>query len=276
MLESDLYHLLPPLSLFLKEKVLISESSLAMMLTSADKTGRLGKVEIVKMAMGGNTRKAEEPKPADPVVPNDKAPYCPELATLICDSLCEMSGLIQKCRLSGFSQEYSEMLMSSLFGGNNVKPDLFKANDLAWPMIPLSGSNAEDSSPSIASFRTDSSVPAIAPTGSPRTSYFPHLKSSDPRFSTSNLSMVQPIWALDPSHSPKQVLTSDTCSWEVDSTSRLTASPKNIQSPRIQTNGLTPSAPDSPIALSDSMVASAHLHRSCSAHRSCRLPACML
>jgi hypothetical protein len=43
-----------------------------------------------------------------------------------------MRGILQKCRISGFPQEYTETLMCSLFGQGNAEPNWITPQDCAW------------------------------------------------------------------------------------------------------------------------------------------------
>ena len=58
-------------------------------------------------------------------------PYCPDEAMYLCDALCELRGVVQRSRLSGFTLDYTKMLLSAIFSESDDEPEyvilLFKS-----------------------------------------------------------------------------------------------------------------------------------------------------
>lgn len=62
--------------------------------------------------------------------------YCPDEALYLCDALCNLRGILQKSRISGFTLPYTEMLLCAIFAEGDIDPDYNTPEDLAWPPVP--------------------------------------------------------------------------------------------------------------------------------------------
>lgn len=196
---------------------------------------------------------AIEPAPKE----TDKVPYCPELPTLVCDSMRAVAGLVKKCRLSGFTHAYTELLLGSLFEEESQVPRWFVADDPAWPLMPTPSNDIESVFPRTKLRYTDNHIPSLT-----REPSFLRLKvgnlaaSAINSFSKAGSSLGSPRVASAPS--PK-VSTYETSSRVADMASDVVHYPDLKSKDSV---GSAISAPGSPLAISDSVVASAHLHRS--------------
>jgi hypothetical protein len=63
--------------------------------------------------------------------------YCPDDAQFLCDAYCDLRGILQKSRISGFTLEYTEMLFRATFADGDDEPDYNSADDCAWPPVPV-------------------------------------------------------------------------------------------------------------------------------------------
>ena len=62
--------------------------------------------------------------------------YCPDEALYLCDALCELRGVVQQSRISGFTLPYTEMLLSAIFAEGDAEPEYIVPTDAAWPELP--------------------------------------------------------------------------------------------------------------------------------------------
>lgn len=63
--------------------------------------------------------------------------YCPDEALSLCDAICSLRGILEKSRISGFTLEYTEMLLRAMFADGDDDPDYSPAKDCAWPPVPV-------------------------------------------------------------------------------------------------------------------------------------------
>lgn len=230
--------------------------------------GKLDRLKKANTGRGGNAVKkleatyaplAIEPPPEETY----KVPYCPELPTLVCDSIRAMTGLIQRCRLSGFTHAYTELLLSALFEGEDEVPQFFVADDPAWPSLPTPSNDIESVFPRTKLRQMDYNTPSLS-----REPSFLRLKVGNLAASAIN-SLSRSGSTLG---TPKSVSAPSPIVSSFDSSSRglgmatdLGHSQTIVHSPGLKSKSSvasTVSTPGSPIAISDSAVASAHLHRS--------------
>ncbi|PBP26343.1 alpha beta hydrolase fold protein [Diplocarpon rosae] len=59
--------------------------------------------------------------------------FCPDDVLEVCDSLMALRGIVIECRLSGFTLEYSEYVLNTLFGNGKSWLDYVTPADDAWP-----------------------------------------------------------------------------------------------------------------------------------------------
>ena len=62
--------------------------------------------------------------------------YCPDDAQFLCDTYCDLRGILQTSRISGFTLEYTEMLFRATFSDGDDEPEYNSADDCAWPPVP--------------------------------------------------------------------------------------------------------------------------------------------
>jgi hypothetical protein len=64
-------------------------------------------------------------------------PYCPEQTLSLCDAVTELRGLLKRCRITGFTHEYSEMLLCCMFAAGNDGPAYTTLENCGpWPAVP--------------------------------------------------------------------------------------------------------------------------------------------
>ncbi|KAK6581158.1 hypothetical protein PZA11_006646 [Diplocarpon coronariae] len=61
--------------------------------------------------------------------------FCPDNILEVCDSLMALRGIAVECRLSGFSLEYSEYVLNTLFGNGKSWLEYITPMDDAWPSV---------------------------------------------------------------------------------------------------------------------------------------------
>lgn len=61
-------------------------------------------------------------------------PWHPE--TPLLDPLCELCGILQRCRIAGFSDEYTKKILNTLFTDDSLATMIIP-KDTAWPPLPL-------------------------------------------------------------------------------------------------------------------------------------------
>jgi len=52
--------------------------------------------------------------------------------------MLDFRGTLQKCRISGFPLQYAKLLLSTIFGEGDAKPEYITPNDYPWPPLPPS------------------------------------------------------------------------------------------------------------------------------------------
>jgi hypothetical protein len=62
--------------------------------------------------------------------------YCPDDEIHIFDMMSELHGILQRCRASGFTSDYTKQLLSAAFADGDQEVDLIIPNDPAWPYMP--------------------------------------------------------------------------------------------------------------------------------------------
>jgi len=50
--------------------------------------------------------------------------------------MCELRGILQRCRISGFTLDYTKTMLSAVFADGDQEPELTIPNDCAWPPVP--------------------------------------------------------------------------------------------------------------------------------------------
>ena len=65
---------------------------------------------------------------------NTQDAFLPESIMHICDSLAKLRGILKECRVSGFTKDYSESLLTVLFSERDEIPQYTTATRNAWPL----------------------------------------------------------------------------------------------------------------------------------------------
>src|SRR6266487_484690 len=68
----------------------------------------------------------------------NEGPYCPDDAFHFLDTVKDLRGTLQQCRISGFPLQYTECLLGTIFGHGDSKPDCIIPTDYPWPDLPPS------------------------------------------------------------------------------------------------------------------------------------------
>jgi hypothetical protein len=63
--------------------------------------------------------------------------YCPDEVHFLCDAVGSLRGILQRSRISGFTVEYTEMLLRSIFASGDKEPEYSPGKQYPWPTVPV-------------------------------------------------------------------------------------------------------------------------------------------